>query len=67
MAGAQQRQQVIDGGAHLAQVGLDVGERRRPDRDDDVVGAGGVGGAVGQLQPPAALHPFEQLLGARPR
>ena len=64
MAGAQQRQQVVDGRADLAKVALDVRERRRPDRDHDVVGLGGVGRAVGQLQPPAALDAIEQRLRA---
>ena len=65
MAGTQQGQQVVDGGPDLAQVGLDVGEGRRPDGDDDVVGAGGVGGAIGELEPPRALDPLQELLGAR--
>ena len=65
MAGAQVRQQVVERGADVAHVDLDVGERRRAERDDDVVGAGGVGGAIGQLEPPRALDALEQLLGAR--
>ncbi len=64
VARLQQRQQVVDRGAHLAQVALDVRERRRPERDHDVVGAGGVGGAIGQVHAPAGGDPLEQLLGA---
>ena len=65
LAGAQHREQVVHDGAHAAQIGLDVGERRGADRDHDVVGAGRVGRALGQLEAPAGHHALEQLLGAR--
>ena len=64
MAGAQQRHQVVDRGADLAQVALEVIEGRRPDRDHDVVGRGGVGRALGELQPAGRGDAVEQLLGA---
>ena len=64
VAGAQHREQVVDRRPHLAQVALDVRERRGPDRDHDVVGAGGVDGALGELEAPARDHALEQLLGA---
>ncbi len=64
MAGAQQRQQVVDGGADLAQVALDVREGGRPDRDHDVVRLRGVGRAVGQLQSPGSLDAIQQRLCA---
>ena len=63
MTGAQQRQQVVDDRADLAQVALDVRERRRPDRDHDVLRARRVGGALGELEPPAREHAVEHLLG----
>ncbi len=65
LAGAQHREQVVHDGAHAPQIGLDVGERRGADRDHDVVGAGRVGCALGQLEAPAGHHALEQLLGAR--
>ena len=64
MTRAQQRQQVVDRRAHLAQVALDVRERRRPDRDHDVVRAGRVGRAVAQLEASGGGDAVEQLLGA---
>ena len=64
MLGSQQRQQVVDRGADLAQVALDVGEGGRADRDDDVVGLRCVGGAGAELEPAAGQHALEQLLGA---
>ena len=48
----------------VGQVGLDVRERRRADRDHDVVRARGVGGPVAELQKAVAHDPVEQLLGA---
>ena len=63
MTGTEQRQQIVDGGADLAQVGFDVREGGGADRDDDVIGAGGVGGAIGQFEAAGTLDPFEHLLG----
>ncbi len=60
---AEQRQQIVDGGSHLAQVGLDVRERRRPDRDHDVPCPRRVGGSVAQLPAIAGDRPIEQRLG----
>src|SRR3712207_8252659 len=40
---AQMREQVVERGADVADVDLDVRERRRPERDDDVVGLRRVG------------------------
>ena len=65
MPGAEHREQVVDRRAHLAQVALDVGERRGADRDHDVVGLGRVDGAIGELEAPAREHALEQLLGSR--
>ena len=64
MPGPQQRQQVVDRRPDLAQVALEVKERRRSDRDHDVVGRGGVGRPLGQLQPPGRRYAIEQLLGS---
>ena len=67
VAGAQQRQQVVDRGADLTQVALDVGERRRADRDHDVVGRGGVGGALGELAGGRSRRRDRAAPGCRPR
>ena len=63
MAGPQQRQQVIDDRPDLAEVGLDVREGRRADRQHDVLRGRGVGRAVGELEPAGGPHPVQQLLG----
>ena len=46
VAGAQQRQEVVERAADVAHVDLDVRERRGPERDDDVPRRGGVRHAV---------------------
>ena len=63
MAGSQQRQQVVDGGADLSQVALEVEERRRADRDHDVVSGRCVGRALGELEAAAGGHAVQQPLG----
>ena len=65
VAGAQQRQQIVDGRAHLAQVAFHVGEGWCADRDHDVVGLGRVNCPLGQLEPAGLDDPLEQFLGAR--
>ena len=65
MSGTQQRQQVIDRRADLAEIALDVRERGCPDRDHDVVSLGCVGGALGELQTPGGGHALQQLLRTR--
>ena len=62
--GRSTRQQVVERGADVAHVDLDVRERGRPERDHDVSRLRGVGDAVGQLQPPGSLDALEQLLCA---
>ena len=64
MAGAQQRQQVIERGADLGEVGFDVGEGGRAEREHDVLGAGRRLGAIGELQETGGKHAIEHLLGA---
>ena len=64
MTGTKQWQQIIDDRANLPEVTFDVREGRRPDRDDDVVGASGIGGSVGQRQIPLRQDPIQHLLRA---
>jgi hypothetical protein len=65
VAGPQHRQQVVQRRADVAHVDLDVGERRRAQRDDDLLGRGGVRHGVGQRQAARLAHALEQRLGAR--
>ena len=58
---AHERQQVVEHGADVAHVDLDVRQRRRAEREHDRVGLGGVGGARGQLDVDAR----QQLVDAR--
>jgi hypothetical protein len=62
--GLQDRQEVVERRADVAHVDLDVRERRRPDRDDDVLGAGGVGDAVADLEAPGGVDAVHDLLAA---
>ena len=62
--GFQRAEQVVQGGADVAHVDLDVREGGGAERDHDVLGAGGVDHPLGQRQAPARAHAVEQLLGA---
>ena len=65
LARPQVREQVVERRADVADVDLDVRERRRPERDDDVLRASRVRDRVGQLQPPGRVDAVQDLLGAR--
>jgi hypothetical protein len=64
VAGPQQRQQVVERRLDLTEVGLDVRERRGPDRDHDVSHPGRVGCAIAQLEHSSRGDALQQLLGA---
>ena len=57
---AQVRQQVVEHGADVADVDLDVRQRGRAEREHDRVGLRGVGGAAGEVEVDAR----DQLVGA---
>ena len=50
MTGAQEAEQVVERRADVGHVDLDVRQRRRAERDDDVIGDGRVGDVVGHLE-----------------
>ena len=64
VAGAQVAEQVVQGRADVAHVDLDVRQRRRAERDDDVVGDRRVGDAIGHLQRAGGVHAVERVLRA---
>ena len=63
--GFEHPEQVIEGGADVAHVDLDVRERGSAEREHDVACSGGVGNPVGQRQRSAAADAVEQFLRAR--
>ena len=64
MAVAQVAEQVVERGADVGDVDLDVRERRRAERDDDVLGERRVGDAVGDGQRSGRVDAIESFLGA---
>jgi hypothetical protein len=63
VAGAHMRQQVVERGADVAHVDLDVGERGGAERQHDRVGAGAVGDAVGCAEASRLVDARDQLVG----
>lgn len=64
MTGPQQRQQIIQSGANLPQIRLDMGERWRPQRQHDVIRSRRIRSPVRQLEPPRARDSIQKLLSA---
>ena len=64
MVVAQVTEQVVERGADVGDVDLDVRERRRAERDDDVLGLRGVGDAVGDGQRAGRVDAIERVLRA---
>jgi hypothetical protein len=64
VAGPQQAEEVVQGGADVAHVDLDVRQRRRAQRQDDVAGARRVGYALRPIDGPARADPREHFGGA---
>ena len=64
VAGPQVRQQVVERGADVAHVDLDVAERGRAEREHDRVGLRRVGDSVGGLEAPGRVDALDQLVGA---
>ncbi len=62
--GGEHPEQVVQHGADVAHVDLDVRERGGAERQHDVPRARGVGHALGELQPPALVYALQQLLRA---
>ncbi len=65
LAFAQYRQQIVEHRLNLAQVDFDVGKRRRPERDNDRVGLGGVGDARRPLDLLSRRDARQHRFGAR--
>ena len=63
LTGREQRQQVVEHGADLAHVDLDVREGGGTDGQDDRLGIGSVGRAVAQVE--AIADACEQRIGTR--
>ena len=62
---AKQRQELVDDGADVPDVDLDVRERRRPERQDDVLRLGCGAHVRGHVQATARVHPAHHVLAAR--
>ena len=61
----QRREELIERGADIADVDLDVRERGRADGDDDVLRRAGIGEPIGECEIALRVHAVEKLL--RPR